>query len=267
GGSIFSANPGSLFGANQQAEYIRDHATRMGCEISEFQLEAQFRCSGSEAFVNWISNTLGVQRNANILWAGDEGFDFRIMDSPDMLDAAVRQRDSEGATARLTAGFCWRWSDPKLDGTLVDDVQIGSFSRSWNAKPDAGRLASGIPKSIHWAHDPNGIEQIGCIYTAQGFEFDYVGVIWGPDLYYDPDASEWCGSKQASHDTVVKRSKEQFVDLIKNTYRVLLSRGMKGCYVYFMDKDTERFVRSRIDRDGMNDEIPRAAEDPGKYQH
>jgi len=88
---------------------------------------------------------------------------------------------------------------------------------------------------------------VGCIYTAQGFEFDYVGVIVGKDLVYDFDAQTWVGHKAESHDTVVKRSGEQFLDLVKNTYRVLLTRGLKGCYVYFMDKETERFVKSRME--------------------
>ena len=91
-----------------------------------------------------------------------------------------------------------------------------------------------------------GFHQVGCIYTAQGFEFDYVGVIFGNDLVYDWDRMTWVGKKENSHDGAVKRSKEQFVDLVKNTYRVLLSRGMKGCYVCFLDKGTERFFRSRM---------------------
>jgi DUF2075 family protein len=91
------------------------------------------------------------------------------------------------------------------------------------------------------------MNQIGCIYTAQGFEFDYVGVIFGTDLTYDLDAGRWEGHKDVSCDTVVKRSKDQFMDLVKNTYHLLLTRGMKGCYVHFVDKDTERFVRSRME--------------------
>lgn len=228
------------------ADYIRDYAEKLGCQVSDFTLEAQFRCSGSDAFVNWVNNTLGVQATANVLWTGDEDFDFRIVESPEELDAAIRRKVEEGASARLTAGFCWPWSKPNSDGTLVADVKIDGWSRPWNAKSGAGRLAKGIPKESLWAYDPNGIDQVGCIYTAQGFEFDYAGVIFGLDLTYDPDKSEWIGDKTKSQDTVVKRSNEQFVDLVKNTYRVLLSRGMKGCYVYFMDKNTERFFRSRI---------------------
>ena len=96
-------------------------------------------------------------------------------------------------------------------------------------------------------HNPNGINQIGCIYTAQGFEFDYIGVIFGEDLIYDLDSGEWRGKKKNSADPVVKKSKDKFLELTKNTYRVLLSRGLKGCYVYFIDKNTERFFKSRME--------------------
>ena len=106
-------------------------------------------------------------------------------------------------------------------------------------------MASSRPgKLTRLTTDPSGINQIGCVYNIQGFEPDYVGVIWGKYLRYDLDAHTWIGDKKHSADSVVKRSKERFVDLVKNTYRVLLSCGIKGCYVHFMDKDTERFVRS-----------------------
>jgi DUF2075 family protein len=129
---------------------------------------------------------------------------------------------------------------------LVEDVTIGDFTRPWNARPEAGKLADGIPPAPLWAYAPEGIEQIGCVYTAQGFEFDYVGVIFGKDLVYRPE-QKWIGQKQESSDSQVKRSKDRFLELVKNTYRVLLTRGMKGCYVYFEDKDTENFFRSRIE--------------------
>jgi len=229
------------------SEYILDQAVGMGCQVSDHELEVQFRCAGSDGFVKWVNNTLGVERTPNVLWEGAEGFDFQILGSAWDLEAAIRKKAAEGFTARVAAGFCWRWSKPRDDGTLVDDVVIGDYRRPWDAKPGNWRLAPGIPSASLWATDPNGIDQIGCVYNIQGFELDYVGVVWGPDLVYDLDRQTWIGEKKKSADQVVKRSKDRFVDLVKNTYRVLLSRGMKGCYVYFMDKDTERFVRSRMD--------------------
>jgi uncharacterized protein len=112
------------------------------------------------------------------------------------------------------------------------------------------KLAPEIPRTSLWATDPNGLEQVGCIYTAQGFEFDYVGVIFGKDLRYDPDSGSWIGDKSKSHDRMGARSaktERDFLDLVKNTYRVLLTRGMKGCYVYFQDEGTRDFFKSRIE--------------------
>jgi DUF2075 family protein len=174
-------------------------------------------------------------RNANPVWDGSEGFDFRIVDSVEQLDAMIRSKADAGHTARLVAGFCWPWSDPLDDGSLVPDVKVGTWQMPWNARSDAGRLADGIPQERFWASDPRGINQVGCIYTAQGFEFDYVGVIFGRDLRWDPDSQEWIADRALSYDSVVKRSGDQFLDLVKRTYRVLLTRGMKGCYVYFHD--------------------------------
>jgi len=136
---------------------------------------------------------------------------------------------------------------PDKDGFLLDDVVIGEYKRPWDAKYEAKKLAPGIPKASLWAYDPNGINQVGCVYTAQGFEFDYVGVIFGPDLVWDPAIGAWRGVPERSADRMVKRAKGSFVDLVKNTYRVLLSRGMRGCYVHFMDEGTRNFFRSRIE--------------------
>lgn len=228
-------------------KYIKDFAEKYNCIVLEQELEAQFRCNGSDAFVNWITNTLGIKKTANVIWDKKEEFDFQIVNDPFELESMIKNKIATKHTGRLTAGFCWPWSDANQDGTLNVDVKIGDFQRPWNAKPEANRLAADIPKAIHWAYVTEGINQVGCIYTAQGFEFDYVGVIIGNDLRYDFDNQEWIGDKEYSFDSVVKRTKSNFSDLLKNTYRVLLTRGMKGCYVYFMDKDTERFFKSRIE--------------------
>ncbi len=226
---------------------ILDVAEKHKCNIFEHELEAQFRCNGSDAFVNWVNNTLGIKRTANVLWGAEEDFDFKIYNSPDGLDKAIRKKAGEGFTARMTAGFCWPWSMPNQDGSLQNDIIIGDYMRPWNAKPEARHLQRGIPKSNLWAHDPNGIDQVGCIYTAQGFEYDYAGVIFGTDLVYDPASASWEGHPESSFDGVVKRSGDLYLDLVKNTYRVLLSRGMKGCYVYFQDENTRNFFMSRME--------------------
>lgn len=229
-------------------DYIVKAGNDLKTNIEEFTLDIQFRCAGSQGFIAWIENTLGIHRTANVLWnTREEAFDFKVFDSPAELDLAIRAKVAEGNSGRLAAGFCWPWSDARPDGTLADDVIIDDFHRPWNAKPEASHLARGIPKATLWANDSGGFEQVGCIYTAQGFEFDYVGVIFGKDLRYSFDTQNWIGDKTISADSVVKRSKDNFLSLVKNTYRVLLSRGLKGCYVYFQDKETERFFKSRME--------------------
>lgn len=229
---------------------VREAAERQGIPVIEHELETYFRCGGSDAYVSWVESTLDLRLVPNVLLDPHEDFDFDVVDSPQELEQLIRAKAQAGASARLSAGFCWRWSQPRPDGTLVDDVQVGDWAMPWNAKSGAGRLAAGIPRENYWASDPRGIDQVGCIYTAQGFEYDHAGVIWGRDLVYRPRKG-WIGQPEYSQDTVVKRAAKQdlarFTALVKNTYRVLLTRGLKACYVYFEDEQTRDFVLSRVE--------------------
>ena len=227
------------------SKLIAEFAKTQGIRLYECDLTAQFRCNGSDAFINWVNHTLNIEVTANPFWEASNPYELKILNSPEELEKAIHAKVTEKATARMSAGFCWKWSDPDSSGNLLDDVVVGDWKRPWDAKPGAGKLAKGIPPAALWAYDPNGIGQVGCVYTAQGFEFDYIGVIIGKDLIYRSDTG-WVGVKEESCDSMVKRSKDKFVDLVKNTYRVLLTRGMKGCYVYFMDEETRKFFESRI---------------------
>lgn len=237
-------------------QYIKHFASKYkndnNCDLTvwETKLEAQFRCGGMDGFISWIDNTLDIEKTANILWkSNEEGFDFKICSSPEEVDTLIRNKAEEGFKSRMMAGFCWPWNEEgNKDGTLANDVKIGEYERPWNPS-DKGNYKvkqnSNIPKPELWATDPKGIDQIGCVYTVQGFEFDYVGVIFGNDLVYDDG---WKLKRENSNDPMLKKSSdEEFIKSLKNVYRVLLSRGIKGCYVYFMDKDTERFFRSRME--------------------
>lgn len=224
---------------------FREMAGSLGYSYRELELNTQFRCSGSNNYLQWLDETLGIIPATGCTL--DNGFDFRIVPDVHELDRMIRGFAEQGFTARMTAGFCWKWSAPRTDGSLVDDVVIGDFRRPWDAKADAGRLAPGIPSASFWATDPGGLDQIGCIYNAQGFEFDYVGVIFGPDMRFDPDTGTWIGDKAASCDSFVKsRSKDQFLQYVRNAYRVLMTRGLKGCYVHFMDGATQSFFEERF---------------------
>lgn len=228
------------------SSYIKENAERLGCEIFEYDLQIQFRCQGSDKFVQWIEQTMDIKKTTQALWNSNSEFEFKIANSPKQLYEWIKNKNKlESNSARLVAGFCWPWSDAKSDGTLVEDVVIDDFSMSWEGK-DGQKLAKVIPPASLWPYDPNGVNQIGSIYTIQGFEFDYVGVIIGKDLVYNFNTNQWEAHPENSYDKSAKRNKERFIDLVKNAYRILLSRAMKGCYVYFLDKETEKFFRSRI---------------------
>lgn len=144
----------------------------------------------------------------------------------------------------MVSGFCFPWS--KEIGDL--DVKIGDYQRPWNLREPIG----GNPASNLWAYNEKGFGQIGCVYSAQGFEFDYIGVIIGNNIVYDLNSQNWKSNKNLHKGNTIPQNRlsvmadEKYQKIVKNIYRVLLSRGMKGCYVYFMDKETEIFVKKRM---------------------
>jgi DUF2075 family protein len=219
-------------------DLIKQAAKRFGIEdadIAEFELKTQFRCSGSDAYLQWLDRVLAITDSD--LGAFDARMKFKICTTPAEMMSEIRERNLEKMnSARIVAGFCWPWSEPNRDGTLVPDVQIGAFAMPWERKNTFWK----------WATDDSGMEQVGTVYTAQGFEFDYIGVIFGKDLVFDPQSNEWKSIPQHSHDTQVKRKNPDLTRHLKNVYRVLMSRAHKGVYVHFMDKSTEDHFRKAL---------------------
>jgi hypothetical protein len=217
---------------------LKEAARRLGIDdknIAEFELQTQFRCSGSDAYLQWLDHVLGI-RDTEIT-EFDAKMEFRIFDNPSDMMSEIRNRNREKPnSARIAAGFCWPWSSPNLDGPLVNDVKIGSFEMPWEKKDQFWK----------WATNNSGMEQVGTVYTAQGFEFDYIAVIFGKDLVFDQVANKWRAVPENSYDTQVKRNNPNLTNHLKNVYRVLFSRAHKGVYVYFMDKDTEKYFRSHL---------------------
>lgn len=223
---------------------IRAAAAARGIDVVQIDLDDQFRCGGSLEYVNWVQGLLGLGGASTHRWGGDDHFSVEVMESPEELEAWLAAKEADGFSARLTAGYCWPWSDPRPDGSLVPDVRIGDWSRPWNLKGD--RSVGGAPPAPLWATDPAGFGQVGCIYTAQGFEYDYAGVIIGPDLVWRGDA--WKIVRSANKDPAL-RSLTQVPDadfdrLVRNVYKVLLTRGMQGVGIYSPDPETLRHIAS-----------------------
>ncbi|MFF0158114.1 DNA/RNA helicase domain-containing protein [Streptomyces sp. NPDC005263] len=224
-------------------ETIDEAAHARGCIVRHVDLNSQFRCGGSRAYEHWVLRLLGLEPGGPIQWQPEEDFELLVAESPQGMESHLRGRQESGYTSRMTAGFCWRWSDPRIDGSLVDDVAIGEWRRPWNLRGE--QPVGGTPVSSLWATDPSGFGQIGCIYTAQGFEYAWNGMIFGPDLVWR--GNEWRAVPGESKDHAVKKAEPgAFGRLIRNTYKVLLTRGMVGTVLYSTDPETQAMLASLV---------------------
>jgi hypothetical protein len=220
-------------------EFIEEAAERLGIKTVRVVLDGQFRCGGSRSYENWILGLLELDETPKTEWNPDGNFELRTATSPEELEAFLAAKNAEGYKARITAGFCWTWHDPNADGTLPMDVQIGNWHKPWNVKGDRG--VGGYMSGELWAIDPKGFDQIGCIYTAQGFEYDWNGVIFGPDLVWR--TGHWIGVRSESKDPDMRGvDEETFQRLVRNTYKVLLTRGLTGAVVYSVDQETQEHL-------------------------
>jgi hypothetical protein len=221
---------------------LRAHAQAAGRSVKEFDLRAQFRCGGCSEYSDWVDHLLDFRGDPPPGWG--ERFRVHLAATPEELEAWVHQGDDAGATGRLVAGFCWPWSDPNDDGTLVDDVVIGGFRRPWNRKEGKKQYSPANHPYTQWAETEVGRTQVGCIYSAQGFEFTRVGVIWGRDLVRRGDA--WVAQREATFDKPVKAKTADTLRLLRNAYRVLLTRGQLACGLLILDDETRAHVAAKL---------------------
>ena len=222
---------------------IRHYAKRLGATIYEDELTSQFRCNGSDGYLAWLDDTLGIRETANWSLEGS-GYDFQVFDSPAAMQAAIHMRNGRNK-ARLVAGYCWDWPKASQNDTYAHDIQIGDWGISWNLAYNSQLFAI-----------DDTIDEAGCIHTVQGLEFDYVGVIIGDDLRLEDGRVITDPSKRAKTDKSLNGYKkllkedparaERIADqIIRNTYRTLMTRGMKGCYVYCTDAPLAAYLRER----------------------
>ncbi|MEU4966774.1 DUF2075 domain-containing protein [Streptomyces smyrnaeus] len=224
---------------------IRAAAEKKNLNCTVVPLDSQFRCGGSDAYLRWVVRLLGLEEGGPVVWEPDDRMELRIAESPEEMERFLDDRRAQGFGARMSAGFCWKWSpEPKPGDPLPTDVVIGDWARPWNLRGDRG--VAGAPPSALWATDPAGFGQVGCVYTAQGFEYDWSGVIIGPDLVWRGD--QWVTDRSASKDPAFNKSTsdDDVVRLIRNTYKVLLTRGMVGTVVYSTDPETQEKLRELV---------------------
>lgn len=215
-------------------------------EIYYLELQSQFRCNGSDGYLAWLDNVLDIRETANYDLEGID-YDIRICDSPNEMRNLVIERNKISNRARILAGYCWEWFKKEQNNTNYHDIKIGDFEMSWN-------LGNGEPFAI----SDTSINEVGCIHTSQGLEFDYVGVILGDDIRYENGHVVTDFTRRAKTDQSLKGIKKLYNEspeeainkadeIIKNTYRTLMTRGMKGCYIYCTDPGMSIYLKKRLE--------------------
>ena len=229
---------------------IERFAAEVGAQVQHLELTSQFRCSGSDDYMVWLDDALGIKAD-NESYFSPTRFDFRIVDSPIELQTLIEDRNKENNKSRMVAGYCWDWVSKKRNSSDLD-IQFPEFGfqAKWNLD---------TPNDA-WIIRVDSVKEVGCIHTCQGLELDYVGVIIGPDLVFEsgelltiPDAraktdKSLNGYKKEMKENPILAS-EKADEIIRNTYRTLMTRGMKGCYVYFTDNSTAEYFRQRLPKD------------------
>jgi hypothetical protein len=232
---------------------IRHWAKELGAKVVELKLESQFRCNGSNGYLAWLDNTLQIRETANDKLNAND-YDFRIVDSPAELHNIICEKNKEKNKARLVAGYCWKWISKR--NPHLKDIVIGDYKATWNLDSDGQA----------WIIKPDSVSEVGCIHTCQGLELDYVGVIVGNDLIVRNGKIITQPQERASTDKSIHGWKSLLREkpgatmarldaIIKNTYRTLMTRGQKGCYVYFIDDETRQYFEKCIDSQTVSEKI------------
>lgn len=225
---------------------IKKWAKAEGSEVTQLKLLSQFRCNGSDGYLAWVDNTLEIQPTANYNLE-DIDYDIRVLDSPLEVRELIIEKNKINHRSRMLAGYCWDWAKVSENNANIHDIKIGDFEMSWNLRNSL------------FAVDDFSIDQIGCIHTSQGLEFDYVGLIIGDDMRYENHHIVTDFSKRAKTDQSMKgikkldkqdhcKAEEKADEIIKNTYRTLMTRGMKGCYIYCTDQNLRNYLKQKIQR-------------------
>jgi uncharacterized protein len=222
---------------------IKKWARKKNANMTEMKLESQFRCNGSDGYLAWVDNTLQVRDTANETLQ-DIDYKFTVCESPIEMQERIFELNKINNKSRIVAGYCWKW-EGKKDSTIKDIViERYNFAAKWNLADD-GNL---------WIINQESVNEIGCIHTCQGLELDYIGVIIGPDLVVRNGEVVTNGNERASSDASIKGYKkllktspeeaEAKADMIiKNTYRTLMTRGQKGCFVFSTDPETNEYIQ------------------------
>jgi DUF2075 family protein len=226
-------------------EVIIRWAKYLNVPVQILKLESQFRCNGSDGYLSWLDDILQIRNTANDDLEGIN-YDFRVFDDPSEVHQKIIEQNKTNNKSRVVAGYCWNWISK--NNPILNDIIIGNYKATWNLNS----------QGQSWIIKENSVEQVGCIHTCQGLELDYVGVILGPDLVVRNGHIITDATKRAKTDQSLKGWKSIYKSnpnlaleladkIIKNTYRTLMTRGMKGCYIYSVDRETRDYFRNKLE--------------------
>lgn len=231
---------------NGSISEIEKFATGLNAKVTKMKLTSQFRCNGSDSYLAWLDDVLDIRDTGNF-----DGFEFdydiKVIDDPNELCNIIKEKNKQNNKSRILAGYCWEWISKKNIAEYDIKIDEYDFKMRWN-----------LSNTKTWAIDEESINEVGCIHTSQGLEFDYVGVIIGDDIRFENNRIITDFTRRAKTDKslngikkLYKENPQKALDvadeIIKNTYRTLMTRGQKGCYIYCVDKALGKYLKSRID--------------------
>ena len=220
---------------------IIEYAKRENAVIHKpYELVSQFRCDGSDGYISFLNNLLEIKQTANTTFEFNK-LNVKVFDDPNELRDELRELNRINGKSRMIAGYCYDWNVKNGRGEW--DIELPSgFKAKWN-----------LEKDDHWAVNPNSFEEVGCIHTCQGMEFDYVGVFIGKDLYYEDghiktNRNAISKDDKTSGIRLKSTSDEEADKLIRRTYKVLLTRGLKGCFIYCEDEALRNYLKAKLNK-------------------
>ncbi|MFA5993889.1 MAG: DNA/RNA helicase domain-containing protein [Parcubacteria group bacterium] len=200
-----------------------------------YDLTTQLRVQAGEKYIKFVEDLLNNRENKD----GFGMHDFKLYDNADKMVNDIKEKNNELGLCRIVAGYAWPWlSNPDRNENPTDtDIEIGDCKLKWNST------------AIDWVNSPNAINEVGCIHTTQGYDLNYVGVIIGPELRYDLDSKRMYIDRSEYYDKngrVGVTDDEELKRYIINIYKTLLTRGIKGAYVYVVDNELRKYFKEFI---------------------
>jgi len=225
--------------ADLQAKHIEPLVEKARLRNSLFKLHSQMRVSGGTDYIEFVGRLLRGADVGPALNFGD--YDLKFFENFADMKKAIEEKNAEVGLSRILAGFAWPWRS-KSEG-IDYDIEIEGIRMPWNRR------------NFDWVNSPTSSEEVGSIHTIQGYDLNYAGVIIGRDLYFDPELQEIRFSRENYFDKKGKENnptlgiKYTDADLLKyvtSIYRVLLTRGIKGTYIYVHDENLRDYFRTRL---------------------